>query len=200
MTNRDKFKKAIKTIKNEEMKLAITVSEMRDLCSEISEVGPTVFVEIGSRRGGSLYVLSQFCSKGATIISVDLPGAKWGNKDSEISLKNTIKILKSEGFDSHLIIGDSHHEGTKSQIKKILQNRKIDFLFLDGDHTYDGVKQDWDMYSSLVSNCVGFHDIFTPGNTQGVNVSKLWAEVKKEYRHKEFISKYGIGILFKDKD
>lgn len=33
----------------------------------------------------------------------------------------------------------------------VLQDIKIDFLFIDGDHTYEGVKKDFDLYSKLLS-------------------------------------------------
>lgn len=34
----------------------------------------------------------------------------------------------------------------------VLQDIKIDFLFIDGDHTYEGVKKDFDLYSKLLSD------------------------------------------------
>lgn len=33
----------------------------------------------------------------------------------------------------------------------VLQDIKIDFLFIDADHTYEGVKKDFDLYSKLLS-------------------------------------------------
>ena len=33
----------------------------------------------------------------------------------------------------------------------ILQDIKIDFLFIDGDHSYDGVKLDFDLYSTILN-------------------------------------------------
>lgn len=33
----------------------------------------------------------------------------------------------------------------------ILQDIKIDFLFIDGDHSYEGVKLDFDLYSTIMS-------------------------------------------------
>jgi Methyltransferase domain len=33
----------------------------------------------------------------------------------------------------------------------VLQDIKIDFIFIDGDHSYEGVKKDFDLYSSILS-------------------------------------------------
>jgi predicted O-methyltransferase YrrM len=33
-----------------------------------------------------------------------------------------------------------------------MQDIKIDFLFIDGDHSYEGVKKDFELYSTLLSD------------------------------------------------
>jgi hypothetical protein len=42
----------------------------------------------------------------------------------------------------------------------VLQDIKIDVLFIDGDHSYDGVKKDFDLYSKLLtkSGIIILHD------------------------------------------
>jgi predicted O-methyltransferase YrrM len=49
---------------------------------------------------------------------------------------------------------------TLEEVKRILGGEKADFLFIDGDYTYEGVKRDL-MYSPLVreGGIIAFHDI-----------------------------------------
>ncbi len=75
-------------------------------------------------------------------------------------------------------------------------------LFIDGDHTYEGVKKDFDMYSPLVKKggIVAFHDIVQVSDA-GVEVARFWNEVKSSYQHREIIEDPqqgwgGIGVLY----
>jgi predicted O-methyltransferase YrrM len=41
-----------------------------------------------------------------------------------------------------------------------VNSEPIDFLFIDGDHTFDGLKRDWEAWSTLIKRggVVGLHD------------------------------------------
>ena len=56
---------------------------------------------------------------------------------------------------------NSHNLDTLNKVKRILADRPIDLLFIDGDHTYVGVKMDFEMYRPLVrkGGIIAFHDI-----------------------------------------
>ena len=97
---------------------------------------------------------------------------------------------------------DSHNPHCLEAIKEIIS--EVDVLFIDGDHSYEGSKQDYEMYKDLVKEggIIGFHDIVDSEEHRKANcfVSKTWNEIKNNYRHLEFIDGgiwAGIGVLFK---
>lgn len=69
-----------------------------------------------------------------------------------------------------LIQGDSHENATLEKIKTAFLGNKIDFLFIDGGHTYSGVKQDFEKYAPIVrkDGIIVFHDII-PNTTSNEN-------------------------------
>jgi len=78
----------------------------------------------------------------------------------------------------------------------------LSFLFIDGDHTYEGVKKDFEMYSPLVKKdeIIAFHDIVPHPPEIGCEVSRFWNEIKHSYRYYEIVKDWnqgwaGIGIL-----
>jgi predicted O-methyltransferase YrrM len=108
----------------------------------------------------------------------------------------------------HCIRANSHELNTFRKVKALLGTRMIDFLFLDGDHTYNGVKSDFEMYSSLVKKggIIAFHDIISHDkyhNPDGtINVNRFWIEIKNSYKNIELIKDInqgwaGIGIIYK---
>jgi len=80
-----------------------------------------------------------------------------------------------------VIVGDSHDWKTVAALAKELDGRLIDCLFIDGDHSYEGVRADYAMYSHLVrpGGLIAFHDIVLH-SSQSVGVSRLWDEIKDD--------------------
>lgn len=152
--------------------------------------GANSILEIGSRFGFTLVDLAHGMS-GNRIVSVDLPEAEgWHFLGAEESLRKNVDQLKSEGYDAHLFIGDSKD---KDIIQSVESLGPFDVVFIDGDHTYEGVKADWESYGHL-GKMVVFHDIRPPKPPEwmGLGVWRLWNELKGE----SFIangSKMGIG-------
>lgn len=179
--------------------------ELHELVKILNEKKPQVIAEIGTATGGTLFMLSRIASKNATIISIDLPGGIFGGGYSRVK----IPFYQSFGLPEQeisLIRADSHDQKTFIKIKGILDKKKIDFLFIDGDHTYEGVKKDFEMYSQLVNETgiIAFHDIAVHPLEIGSEVDKFWNEIKEKYRHIEIIKDHnqgccGIGLIFIDR-
>jgi hypothetical protein len=71
------------------------------------------------------------------------------------------------------IVGDSRLPETLQKLKDRLAGRSIDLLFIDGLHTLEGVKSDYEMYGPLTKHIIALHDIHTPS----VDVRWFWGKV-----------------------
>jgi len=82
------------------------------------------------------------------------------------------------------ILGDSGRPSTLRRLEEMLAGRQIDLLFIDGWHTYEAVRADYEIYSPLVKHLTVIHDIFTVPIPkvdvgQQIGVSRFWNELTK---------------------
>ena len=153
--------------------------------------GASAVLEIGSRFGKSLEWLGTVSAKGSKLVSIDLPIDPYSQGvDVHGPLTRVCEKLSLHGHDVHQITGDSHDPNI---VKKVEGLGPFDFGFIDGDHTYDGVRRDWLAYGPLC-DIAAFHDI----NSPDWGVKRLWNEIKCDHPHAEYVAgKMGIGVLFR---
>lgn len=159
------------------------------------------FLEIGTNNGGSFacWILTFKPELG---ISIDLPNGDFGTANFNEQERNN--RLSQFDCQSHFISGDSQDPLNLIEVERILNGRKIDFLFIDGDHTENGVTRDFFLYKHLVKDggWIGFHDIKTTPFHHSVNcrVDLFWDKLDGDkfeftnYQHQTC----GIGIVQKN--
>lgn len=178
-------------------------SELLRFAEIVAKLRPSLALEIGTARGGTLCIISRLSQTSATIISVDMPGGLFGGgyKWFRIPLYKSFTVLNQK---IRLIRGDSHDPAIQNKVQEYVgKDRKLDLLFIDGDHSYEGVKADFESYRSLVRSggVIAFHDIAEHPKEIGCEVAPFWQEIKRQYRHEEIIENprqgwAGIGILY----
>ena len=150
-------------------------------------------MEIGTRRGGSLYAFSQLAQSNAHIVSLDwhTPGTLQ---------PDLLKQLVRPKQELTCIQGNSHEAAIKEKVKTVVRE-PLDLLFIDGDHRYEGVRDDFVSFSPLVKpgGIVLFHDIVENPQHPEYGVERLWREL--EGKKLEFVDRIdpspgaGLGIL-----
>jgi len=136
------------------------------LYETVLESKPDLMLEIGTMKGQS--------TKAILLAMLDIDHGKLISVDH----KNRDYLFTNYGDYTDLkprweqVRGNSHEEKTLEAVKKY---GKFDLLLIDGDHTYKGVKQDFEWYAPLVKagGLIFMHDI-TNRNT---GVKDYWKKI-----------------------
>jgi cephalosporin hydroxylase len=164
------------------------------LC-QLQQYQITSYIEIGCRWGGTFVLTTEYLKRFNTVTKsvavdiIDSPVFEYCKRQS-----NT-QFLKMNSQDN--------------DFKNYIQNNRFDLIFIDGDHSYNGVKSDYELTMNS-GNIYVFHDIV---NAACPGVVQFWNELKiKEafkYDFFEFTEQYndvwqqtgqtflGIGVAVK---
>jgi predicted O-methyltransferase YrrM len=180
------------------------LKEFAGLARLVGKQPPRVVVEIGTLHGGTLWTWCQLATDEATIVGIDLPGGPFGGGLTDAD-RLRVGGYPRRSQTIHLIEADSHAPETKQRLLGLLAGQPVDLLFIDGDHGYAGVKQDFAMYAPLVrpGGLIAFHDVLLHEDSD-TDVARLWDEIKDGFEYYGFLDPAdvrargqwgGIGVL-----
>jgi len=165
----------------------------------LKELNISSYIEIGCRWGGTFVLTTEYLKKFNNVsksVAIDVMSSPVLHYCSANNDTNT---------ETQFICVNSQSE----EFKNYMKENHFDLIFIDGDHCYDGVKNDYEV-SKNSGNIFVFHDIVSdacPG------VCQFWNELKTyqgdSYNFYEFTEQYtevwnnthqkflGIGVAIK---
>jgi O-antigen biosynthesis protein len=155
---------------------------------------PKTVVELGVHNGTSYFAFCQAIKRlnlNSVIFGVDT----WKGDEHAGFYTDEIFNLVAGNNSSHYSKFSTLLRTTFDEAKDYFIDGSIDLLHIDGFHTYEAVKHDFETWlPKLAENSIVlFHDISVREREFGV--FKLWDELKKQYPHFQFDFGYGLGVL-----
>ncbi len=161
----------------------------------LSKLHITSYIEIGCRWGGTFVLTNEYLKRFNSIsksVAVDI-------------IDSPVLYYCMENNETHFLKVNS----TSDEFKKYMKRNFFDLVFIDGDHSYQGVKNDYEC-SKNSGKVFVFHDII---NDACPGVAYFWNELKRNeisnYDFYEFTEQYdevwqdtqqrflGIGVAVK---
>lgn len=177
--------------------------EITGLLEFVSARAPRLVCEIGTAMGGTTYLLGQSLPSVERLIGVDI----------FVRRRRRLEFFSRPGQCLTFLEGSSYAPETVASLSNHLSGEKLDLLFIDGDHNYRGVANDFALYRHFVKDggIVVFHDIVEDFKTRYGrdtgrwvgDVPRFWREIKSFYETREFVESrdqdgLGIGALVYD--
>ena len=160
----------------------------------IEVMRPEILVELGTHRGASYLAFCQAVQNNAAPTKCYAVDTWEGDEHAGVY-----------GDEIFLPLLD-YHQRNYSEFSRLMRMRfeeaveyfddgSVDLLHIDGLHTYEAVRNDFETWKSRLSRraVVLFHDINVREREFGV--WKYWAEMRRQYPSFEFSHTHGLGVL-----
>ena len=156
---------------------------------------PAVFVELGTHTGNSYFAFCQSVKDfnlNTRCYAVDTWQGDKHAGEYDSSIFDAVNLHNQENYSEFSTLLRTTFDKAATQFK----DRSINYLHIDGLHTYQAVKHDFETWLPKLAPraLVIFHD--TQVKRGDFGVWKFWDELKKEYsNNNEFLHSNGLGVL-----
>lgn len=174
--------------------------EIAGLLDQARLEGPRRVCELGTWRCGTTFLLARSLPTVRYLVGVDQ------------YIQNTKRLRYYVPQHVHLTIlaGDSSDPRTVERVSDAVGGEPLDILFVDADHTYTAVRDDFLAYRPLLreGSMVVFHDIVPDFRTRfghidgpwSGEVPQFWKRIRSRYTSTEFVQDWnqnalGIGVI-----
>jgi len=165
----------------------------RDL---IQNIKPSVIVELGVHKGDSLFSMAEACAE--SNLKTKLYGIDHWQGDSQSG------YYDNDVYDYVVGVQDNYFKqvelvrSTFNDALKLFTDSSIDILHIDGFHTYEATKNDFEKWFPKVKNngVILLHDIASKNENFGV--CKFWNEIKEHFKSFQFEHSQGLGVILKN--
>lgn len=160
----------------------------------VCELRPQKIVELGTHYGVSFFSFceaAQAFSPDTFVYAVDT----WEGDEHSGHYEEDVYAQLFDHWSHVHRLRSRLIRSTFDDAAQYFEANSIDLLHIDGLHTYEAVKHDYDLWSPKMKqdSLILFHDINV--RERGFGVWKLWDEIKSVNRTYEVANGHGLGIL-----
>jgi len=149
-------------------------SELTRMVELVAAARPQRVLEIGTGSGGTLYAIAWASAPEARILSLDRTVYPI---ERRLLYKTFVPSKAVDVWEA-----DSHLAETRDRVIRYFDHEPLDLVFIDGDHTYESVRRDYELYAPLVRErgMVLFHDIVTGPYEAVGDAPRFWQEARSD--------------------
>jgi len=167
----------------------------------VSNMKPKCIVELGTHYGVSFLSICQAIKDGEVACELHAVDTWEGDSQARVGYEEKDVVYNGLKKEIDLNFGDLKINLHRKKFDEALlefKDSSIDVLHIDGFHSYEAVKHDFESWLPKVKDggVILFHDIHEYKEGFGVHI--LWKELKQKYNTIEFDHYHGLGVLFKN--